>query len=71
MDRAIVHYSGHGDLQTGGWVVYDAGTSNECARITISEILDIANEEKYKGELEITSDCCYSGKQCYEAKDWW
>ena len=40
-------------------------------RVTMKEILNIVKESKFNKELEITTDSCFSGKLCYEAKEWW
>ena len=42
VDRVFIYYSGHGDLDTGGWVTYKPSISLSGVRITIEEILDIA-----------------------------
>ena len=37
----------------------------------MTEVLDIIKDSGYSKEVEIWTDACYSGKTCFEAKDWW
>lgn len=70
-----MYYSGHGDEKTGGWIVQlenDKTSLNiEDCRIQIDDVLKIINESGFKGNVEISSDSCYSGKLCFSAKKFW
>ena len=70
--RVLLFYSGHGDPKTGNWVTYSGeGLDEKYYRLSITEILDLIVKTGYDKEVEFTTDACYSGKQCFEAKKWW
>ena len=66
----MIYYSGHGEKETGEWIVYldEPSLKVEDERITIEEIFDIAYESRFDGFLQITSDSCYAGKLAFSAK---
>ena len=72
-DVFMLYYSGHGDLDTGGWIcsLEEMCIDIEDAYVTIEEVLDIFQRHKFDGMLEVTSDSCYSGKIAFRAKAYW
>ena len=37
----------------------------------MTELLNLFNELKFEGKIEIHSESCYSGKLCYKAKEYY
>lgn len=74
IDKILIYYSGHGKEEDGSWVTYTnktEGLDMEEYCIKIEEVLDTIKKCGFNNHLEITSDACYSGKSCYNAKVWW
>ena len=69
----MIYYSGHGVKSNGAWQVNleKVTLELEASYVTLHEIFKVIDEAEYNGEVEITSDSCYAGKLCYEAKQWW
>ena len=71
--RFMIYYSGHGRDGSGAWIfsINQPTLNFEDVTLTITEILDIVNDIGFDDVIEITSDSCYSGALCHEAKAWW
>ena len=69
----VIYYSGHGSIEHGGWMINLEKASLDMFEsiVTLDEVLKVIDESEYKGDVEITSDSCYSGQICYHAKAWW
>lgn len=74
--KFILYYVGHGHETQGGWVTYlPEGKGNAIVDVdkqvvNIIEILEILNLSDYGNDFELTSESCYSGEICHQAKDW-
>ena len=40
-DRVIIYYSGHGDVDTGGWITYGGSIGINSVRLQMHEVLNI------------------------------
>lgn len=71
-DTFMINYTGHGDPNTGGWVVNMLEESQDAlsGTVTIDDVLDIFTKSDFKGSMEISSDSPYSGRLCFAAKDY-
>jgi len=61
--RTFLYYSGPAD-EEGNWTCKDGET------VSMKEVLDLAKAADLDGHLEIESDSDFSGKLCYQAKEW-
>ena len=66
------YFVGHGHEAYGGWVMNSRGEVNNLGRDTvkIQDILSIINNKNMTIGFEITSESCYSGEICHQAKKW-
>ena len=74
--KFILYYVGHGHEEFGGWVTYlpehkKTNIVNVDKQIVgIKEILEILNHSEFQNDFELTSESCFSGEICHQAKDW-
>jgi len=71
--NVLIYYVGHGNKTDGGWIMNGGEGINDmqlCV-VEIGEILNLINNN-FDMDIgyEITSESCYSGKACHEAKKW-
>ena len=76
MTDFLMYYSGHGSEKNGSWIVsMDPNNTDilnlDSSRVHIDNVLDMFQESGFTGNVEISSDSCYSGQVCFIAKTWW
>ena len=66
------YFVGHGHSAYGGWVMNSHGDINNLNQNTvkIKDVLTIINNKNMMIGFEITSESCYSGEICHQAKKW-
>ena len=57
-------YTGHGNQDKGGWLVYTDWASGDPSDelIVFEDLWEIIVKSGFTGGVEITSDSCYSGR---------
>jgi len=69
--KLVIYYCGHGSPGTGAWVCYkEEGSTEKNELLHTSEILNLIVEKNFTKSIEITSESCYSGLVCKNAKKW-
>lgn len=67
----MIYYCGHGHANDGAWVCYKLDDSSEKNEYLITnEVLDMFTEKNWTKSIEITSESCFSGYFCKNAKEW-
>ena len=74
--KFVIYYCGHGSDIKGSWVTYhEPGSATQIDEVKanlveIKDILELVNKSDYEESVEMTSESCFSGFLCHEAKDW-
>jgi len=75
--KLVLYYVGHGHEEYGGWVTHwkDDGSTAGLKRdkfVHVHDILNAIESHEYDDlSVEITSESCFSGQICHQAKTWW
>lgn len=60
-DIALLYFSGHGSDEAGGYLVTPDATGKGNLGVSLTDVLNMANNSKSKNKI-IILDCCFSGK---------